>query len=223
LQSEASVTLLIYLGTPLIALSFSMIKLIESDRKTLIELIALPLASEYTYHRSQVASYLHNSLQSDLLAMSKKLQDAANSSDINAHRESLEQLAALLNRSITQEFESFYESPSDRLAKLVDSWSGIIEIKIHNSKVLLTDVSKSMIAIRVIEELASNAAKHSQATELEVFSTISDDLLNLTVTADSDFEEISQSGYGTELLTAVTKSWSSAATVDNKTRIEIVI
>ncbi len=222
-QSEMSITFLIYLGTPLIAFSFSMIKLIESDRNTLNELISIPLASEETYHRSQVASYLHNSLQSDLLAMSKKLQDAANSSDINAHRESLEHLAALLNRSITQEFQSFYESPRDRLTKLVDSWDGIIQIKIQNSEVLLADVRKSIIAIQVIEELASNAAKHSQATALEVSSTSSDDLLNLIVTADCDFEEISRSGYGTELLTAVTKSWSRAATTNNKTQIKIAI
>jgi signal transduction histidine kinase len=222
-QSEMTITFLIYLGTPLIAFSFSMIRLIKSDRSELIELIANSIASEESYHRSQVASYLHNSLQSDLLAISKKLQDAAGTSDIDTHRESLEQLAALLNRSITQDFQSFYESPSDRLTKLVDSWQGIIEIKINNPEIILRNVGKSIIAIRVIEELASNAAKHSQARLIEVSSTSTDELLNLVVTADCDFVEISQSGYGTEFLTAVTKSWSRAATTNNKTQIKIAI
>lgn len=180
-------------------------------------------SSAEQYQRSQVASYLHNSLQSELLAISKKLEQAATSTDANTHRESLEQLSAMLNRSITQDFKSFYESPDQRLTQLVASWSGIISIKIDNPAAILANSTKSIIAIQSLEELASNAAKHSNTTELEVKAEINNDFLQLIITANDDYEPITQTGYGTDFLAAVTKSWSRSANPINQTEIRIVL
>jgi len=222
-DTQLPISLIVYLSTPVLAISFSAIRLIQHDRTRLIQAMAAAESSAEQYQRSQVASYLHNSLQSELLAISKKLEQAATSTDANTHRESLEQLSAMLNRSITQDFKSFYESPDQRLTQLVASWSGIISIKIDNPAAILANSTKSIIAIQIIEELASNAAKHSNTTELEVKAETDNDFLQLIITANDDYEPITQTGYGTDFLAAVTKSWSRSANPINQTEIRIVL
>jgi hypothetical protein len=222
-DTRLPISLIVYLATPILAISFSAIGLIQQDRTRLIQAMAIVESTSDQYQRSQVASYLHNSLQSDLLALSKKLEQAASSKDIHIHRESLEQLSAMLNRSITEDFKGFYESPSERLTQLVDSWSGIISIRIDNPAAILADVTKSIIAIQVLEEVASNAAKHSNATELQIKAETDHDFLHLIITANDDYEPITQTGYGTNFLAAVTKSWSRSANPTDHTEIKIVL
>jgi signal transduction histidine kinase len=222
-DARLPISLIVYLATPMLAISFSALGLIQQDRTRLIQAMAAAESPSGQYHRLQVASYLHNSLQSDLLALSRKLEQAANSTDVNIHRESLEQLSAMLNRSITGDFAEFYESPSERLTKLVNSWSGIISIRIVNPATILVDATKSIIAIQVLEEIASNAAKYSNATELQVKAETDDDFLHLSITANDHYEPSTQVGYGTTFLTAVTKSWSRSANPTNQTEIKIVL
>lgn len=222
-DTRLPISLIVYLATPMLAISFSAIGLIQQDRTRLIQAMAKTESSSEQYQRSQVASYLHNSLQSDLLALSKKLEQAASSTDVHIHRELLEQLSAMLNRSITEDFKGFYESPSERLTQFVDSWSGIISIRIDSRAAILADVTKSIIAIQILEEIASNAAKHSNATELQVQAAADHDFLHLIITANDDFEPVAQTGYGTNFLAAVTKSWSRSANPTDQTEIKIVL
>ena len=166
-QNQSPITLFALLSLPVLMIGFSITRIIGNDRSYLIDAMKHELlAPNPNYQKTQVASYLHNSLQSELLALSRKLEAAAGSDDVDAHRASLEQLAALLNRSISEDFGNFYESPEQRLEQVIANWAGILEIRIINKEALFIDLTKSVIAVQLIEELASNANKHSTATEL---------------------------------------------------------
>jgi hypothetical protein len=188
-ENQSPITVFALLPLPVLMIGFSITRIIGSDRNYLINAMKQELRSPNpNYQKTQVASYLHNSLQSELLALSRKLEAAAGSDDANSHRASLEQLAALLNRSISEDFANFYESPKERLEQVIENWAGILEIKIINKEAIFVDPNKSVIAVQLIEELASNANKHSTVTELnfECFNANEKLLLKLKLTDASN-------------------------------------
>lgn len=199
-ESINLITLLALLPLPALIVVFSIITLIDRDRIKLIESLSKDVAATHIeYDKSQVASYLHNSLQSELLAISKKLEAAAISDDTEHQRVLLEQLAALLNRSISEDFINFYHNPIDRLDQVIINWSGLLEIIITNKEAIFIDSSKSIIAIQIIEELASNSIKHSSVTELRINCYLTDSLLVLETSAPLISPENS-TGFGSGLI-----------------------
>lgn len=184
IKSASGFIIVTLLPLPILLIMFSVLKTITLDRNYLLENLdkKFPI-SDSNYQKTQVASYLHNSLQSELLALAKKLEIAALSEATTESRASLEQLSALLNRSISQDFANFYDSPKDRLSQVISNWAGILDIKIFNQLAVFTDPAKSVVAIQIIEELASNVMKHSAATELIVTCSIQEKVLVLETIA----------------------------------------
>lgn len=196
---DKPISLVVYLITPFVAVSLSIIALVKQDQVNLIDSIAnkLDQFSSAGYQSKQVASYLHNSLQSELLAISKQLEQVAVSEDETRSKEILEQLGALINRSISEDFQNFYASPSQRLQQVIENWRGILTIEITGIEKIAELPAKAVIAVQLIEELASNAVKHSQATQLKISVNIVNHNLVLTV---ADLGNFSSAGLGSELL-----------------------
>lgn len=196
---ENPISLVVYLITPVVLIALSIMELIKEDQTNLINSIAAKLEQIDTtrYQTQQVASYLHNSLQSELLAISKQLEQIAISQDELRSKEILEQLGGLINRSISEDFQNFYASPKERLLQVIENWRGILEINISNMDIIFELENKAIIAVQLIEELASNAIKHSQVTELNISCTRNQNKLILTVDTSANF---GAAGLGSELM-----------------------
>lgn len=225
IQLTWSTNLALYLVLPILVMVFSVLALIERDRIDLLGLIAdeLDKSVSSNYQLTQLSSYLHNSLQSDLLAISKKLELAAISNNLDEQRLVLEQLNSLLNRSIGEEFKNFYESPRNRLTQVVANWQGLIDLNISNSDLIFIDPTKSIIAIQAIEEITSNAAKHSTTSQLDISCAIIKDHLVIKVIANDKFKEITKLDSDFSSLDKLVNSWSRKRNQDNQSVIEIFI
>ena len=196
------VSLAVYLIIPFLVLGLSITSLIKGDQTTLLRAISYKLTEVSTldYQTNQVASYFHNSLQSELLAISKKLELAASSDDEVNSRVLVEQLGALINRSIGEDFQNFYLSPNERLNQVQANWQGIVDIAIHNREAIFTLENKSMLAIQLIEELVSNLAKHSEESSINIDCSIYEGCLRLRVRPFYDLHRIVDRGLGTEFI-----------------------
>jgi signal transduction histidine kinase len=160
---------------PSIIILESMARLAISDRNHIvrnIELLALAepedARGEMQYQSAQVASYLHNSLQSELTTIALQLEAAAAASDPEVSRRTMERLGALINRSIGDDFADFYRTPTERLGNVVTAWDGILDITLDVPEDCLQDNSRNIMLVQFIEEVASNAVRYGEATKLKV-------------------------------------------------------
>jgi signal transduction histidine kinase len=170
-----SATLIISPVAPVLMLILTLLRLANRDRNLILEIlsnssIVLPEdnPADIEIESASVASYLHNSLQSELLALSKQLEEAAKNPDSSRSAELLQRVSSTVNRSITDDFVRFNESPKDRLQAVLDSWLGILEIQLNFSLDLLINNEKASIIVQTIEEVATNVSRYGNATALSV-------------------------------------------------------
>jgi hypothetical protein len=165
---ETPLSLSVYLIVPFLVISLSMIELIKSDQRDILRLLnsESSIDGNSGFQTKQVAAFLHNSLQSELNAITQQLKNAAaNERDTQAV---LERLEALTQHSLEEEFFKTYNNPRERLELIVSSWRGILNIYVENSEILFKDTDKSIIAVQLIEELASNTCKYSEFDYMNV-------------------------------------------------------
>jgi len=132
--------------------------------------IDFPSSGPQRYSNSALASYLHNSLQAELQSIAYALERAASSPDhVGLGRASLERMRALASRSLDEEFESFLDLPLGHLNKVISAWQGILRINLEweNSQ-MDSGNPKIVTVVQIIEEVASNAVTHGEATSLQV-------------------------------------------------------
>ena len=145
---------------------------------------------------ASIASFLHNSLQSELLALSLQLQNAATRNDPEKSAQILQQVSARINRSLAEDFLTFNQSPRDRLETVIKSWRGILEIQISFSDNILDDQNKAGLIVQSIEEVASNISRYDQATKLIVDAEINGDATTLTFQSNGAGKLIKSDGVG---------------------------
>ena len=193
---EQPTTLSIYLVVPFIVTGLSIVTLIRSDQSFLFQSME-SLASDNSYVDSrQAASYLHNSLQSELLAISKRLEMAAADPNSPDSRAALEQLGALINRSISEEFADFHSNSRERLNRVIENWKGILSIEIENSDAIFTLDDRSSVVVHLVEELASNLIKHGNSSTLRISCSVNDDQLVLEITPAFEISKPNSIGVG---------------------------
>jgi hypothetical protein len=216
------ISFVVYLIIPAVCVSLSILDLVKKDQQYLIDSIASELQQLNSpgYQTKQMASYLHNSLQSELLAIAKQLEQVAKNEDEIRSKEILEQLGGLINRSISEDFQNFYASPKQRLLQVIENWHGILNINISNVDLIFEVENGAIIAVQLIEELASNAVKHSAVTELNIYCSRDQNKLSLAVDAADGF---SSTGFGSEFIRSylVTKPKVDLTTQSPKIILEI--
>ena len=168
-------TLVISPIAPVLILVLSLLKLAQQDRKILLSVLknnqSLNLKSlpgKDQVEGASLATFLHNSLQSELMALSRQLEEAANKSDPQKSAELLQKVSARVNRSIADDFLSINQSPIQRLDSVIASWRGILDIKIDNQSKNLMQDGNSAIILQVIEEVATNIARYDRASQVEI-------------------------------------------------------
>lgn len=148
----------------------SIIIMVNQDRERITAQLACLTSTIPTHpniHNERLASYLHNSLQSELTGIAYQLENSASSLDSAQSRRSLEQLGALINRSISQDFANFSESPLRRLTRITQAWSGIANVTITMDSTITEQDARLVLVMQVIEEGITNAVRHGQASVIE--------------------------------------------------------
>ena len=196
-------TILVSPVAPVLMLSLSLLNLAQQDRRMILDLLqddsfsmnrALPGLSEI--EGAQVASYLHNSLQSELLALANQLYDAAQESNYRRKSELIEKVAARINRSIADDFLSTKHSPQMRLDSVIEAWKGILEIEITVSDPRIFELEKAPILVQAIEEISTNLARYDSASRVLIEITSTDSTLQVKFQSDGKGQLVGAKGLG---------------------------
>jgi signal transduction histidine kinase len=201
---------------PVVIYVLSLLKLAKQDRQMIIEALEESslspnsiLDSEKSIERASIATYLHNTLQSELLALSRQLEVAANENNPQRSAELLEQVSTRVNRSIASDYELFTQSPLDRLGRVVESWRGILDISVDFPETLRESSRRNSIIVQAIEEVATNISRYDVATKLSVSVSKKEQGLLITFQSNGKGKLIKSKGGGTAWLNQVAISeWS---------------
>lgn len=176
-----------------------------------LEIINSQLRQEAWLNRKRLASVLHGPVQAALYAAAMRL---AQSKQISP--DLISGIEVDLNQALNQ-LESFGENENFDivLAQITDVWDGICDIRFEISEQMRVELrSASSVAVCVLEvirEATSNAIKHGGATDIvvSVKPTSRESLLLVEILNNGKLPDAeSEAGYGSQLLSEVTYSWS---------------
>ena len=160
---------------PVVIIILSLLDLTQKDRTALLRLlkengasIFKDLAPGVDLNQRRIASYLHNSFQSELLALSRQLASAALSKDKSVTSSVLQRASSIANRSLSENLVRMNDLPLDHLAQLIKSWENILSIRMAIPQDILQQKFNSVVFVQTVEEIASNAYRHDKATELTI-------------------------------------------------------
>ena len=223
-------TILITLVAPALIIVLSLFNLSLRDHGLIIELLEsyeiskIPETSKsFDVGERHLASFLHNSLQSELLAIAGQLEDAAITNDREKSAEILQRVSSLINRSFIDDFQKFAESPLERLETVRKSWSGILEIGINIPEAALALPARNASLVQTIEEFAANSYRHGKATEITVTAVENSNGLDLFLKSNGTKKISTKRGLGSEWLDQIAiGSWKMQSNLTG-TSLEITI
>ena len=214
-------TFLISLVAPSLMVVLSLFSLTLRDHGLIIELLEsyeihkIPNTSKaFDVGERHLASYLHNSLQSELLAIAGQLEEAAISNNREKSAEILQRVSSLINRSFIDDFQKFAESPLERLETVRKSWSGILKLEIDIPQALLTSPARNASLVQTIEEFAANSYRHGKATKISASAVENSIGLHLTLNSNGSKKISNKRGLGSEWLDQIAiGSWKMQSTL----------
>ena len=172
----ASVNVLLAVGVPIALLIGAAANTLVVDRqeslRVLRERIAAPTWDAHlgALHRrrveSETASFLHNSVQSRLMAASLQLDLAARQGDQARAADALDQARATLDMAATHS-PAIGSPPRARLDEIALAWEGIADVTIESPDALEPEAAWRM-AVEAVEECVTNAVRHGHASRVSV-------------------------------------------------------
>jgi len=187
---DIPIVFIAYLIIPGLAFLLSYIREVQKSRIEILKLVESDLnledKSDLDYLESlQLASYLYNNLANEYRNIGRQLENLSDNPQSQQARQAIEQLGALINRSISDDFKEFYESPLARLKKLPNAWQGILDLAIKLPEEFLLTPQKAVLTTQIVEELISNTVAHLNVTRLniEIFNNENDEI---KIVADND-------------------------------------
>ena len=197
---------------PVLIITVSFIELALSDRKTLMEILSRQsrdLNKDYMekLNRGNAASYLHNSLQSELSSLAIQLDSISQNPDPLRSEMVGQRIDSFVSRSRREDFRDFLETPDLRLKRIIDSWEGIAVIQISLDPTVLKDPSRASLVVQLIQESIANAVRSGRANKIEIAGAFLEETIKITVT-DNGAEpiEISRYGVGSEWIDSIAVS-----------------
>ena len=176
-----------------------------------LEIVNSHLRQEAWLNRKRLASVLHGPVQAALYAAAMRLaQSKQISPDLISGIEV--DLYQALNK-----LESFGEKENFDivLAQIADVWNGVCEIRFEISEQIRVELraasSVAVCVLEVIREATSNAIKHGGATEIlvSVKPASRSGLILVEISNNGSLPEAqAEAGYGSQLLSEITYSWS---------------
>ena len=180
------------------------------DRAKIIDILTTQITSGYVEEHlqaiarmtedSEIASYLHSSLQSELTAVALKLDQAAKSGNRDEVKSIIQYAQIVIERDLTVSFHAGEHSPLERINALLDAWRGIADIKIDLQKIELCETQVLTDISQVIEEAVSDAVRFGNANLISISGDASPDHYYFKVTDNGKSKPQGGSGLGTILL-----------------------
>lgn len=157
---------------------------------------------------SDYSKYLHNEVQSQLLACKLLLLKSAESDSQMFPPVVLTQIITRLERIKQVPLREIGLTPSERMKELVHSWRGIAEIHLELPERFDEIASNSVEICQLMEEAVINSIRHGQAKMVEISVSFLDDQIIGVIFDDGIFVETKNGGgLGTILFDTFTKHW----------------
>ncbi len=182
-------------------LASSAITLALSDRREILDNLSkgarrLTQSTNDSLQSSQAASYIHNSLQSELTAIAHEFELVAENPDRSKSKDVMEKLDALIRRSMGEDFSNFLESPESRFDRVIQSWSGLIDLQMHIDRALFNDSARANLFVQLIEESLANSVRKGQASIVRINASFTGSKLEIEVSDNGRFESSNNPGLG---------------------------
>jgi|GEM_PF-3284158 len=185
---------IISIQTPVTVIGIALINRLDRERKQALDLLRThidmgvieELASRMlgANQVSELGVFLHNSLQSELLALSILLSDAAKSADPEVMNKTK---GIVLSRLAIAQESNTKTSPWSCLTKgapnfmdICQAWEGIATIRIELPQRSI-DPRRAATLYRIIEEGVANAIRHGNADVITVVAEFHTDGLRVTI------------------------------------------
>ena len=157
---------------------------------------------------SDYSKYLHNEVQSQLLACKLLLLKSAESDSQMFPPVVLTQIISRLEKIKQVPIREIALTPSERMKELVHSWRGIAEIHLELPERFDEIASNSVEICQLMEEAVINSIRHGQAKMVEISISFLDDQIIGVIFDDGVFVETKNGGgLGTILFDTFTKHW----------------
>ena len=180
------------------------------DRAKIIDILTAQITSGYVEEHlqaiarmsedSEIASYLHSSLQSELTAVALKLDQATKSGTRDEVKSIIQYAQIVIERDLTVNFHAGEHSPLERINALLDAWRGIAEIKIDLRRIELCETQVVTDISQIIEEAVSDSVRFGNANLISISGDASPDHYYFKVTDNGKSKSQGGSGLGTILL-----------------------
>ena len=186
LNHSYSAAILIAPTLSILVISASFIELALGDRVTLIGILSRETKAQDSEHlervrRGNAASYIHNSLQSELTSLVFQLDSIAENPDPIRSKLIMEKVESFISRSRSEDFRNFLETPEVRLKRVTQSWEGIATIEISVDQKIYTDQVRASLMVQLIEESVANAVRSGRANKVDIGAEFSAETLKITV------------------------------------------
>jgi signal transduction histidine kinase len=153
---------------------------------------------------SAAATFLHNTVQSQLLAAAMRLERAADDDNAAGAEEALAQARRAVALASAPRTAAVRTPPRERLDELASAWQGIASIDLDLDTAM--DASPAnQIAVDAVEEAVANAVRHGHATAITVRMRTEADVIAVVVRDNGQATAGSGSG-------GVGHRWLDAAT-----------
>ena len=171
---------------PVLIITISFIQLALSDRNTLMAILSRQskdLNEDYMekLNRGNAASYLHNSLQSELTSLAIQLDSISRNPDPLRSEVVSQKIDSFISRSRREDFRDFLETPDLRLKRIIESWEGIASIDLSLDSMVLEDPSRASLVVQLIQEAIANAIRSGHAKKIEIAGTFVRETIKITV------------------------------------------
>ena len=163
----------------MVAIPVSTFQLANQDRAELLTAIEEKLIEtgwlddfKAKYLTQNAAAYLHDLLQSELLAVSRHMESSANRDISIKSLDEMDGLLQKLNRPIREDFKRFLYDPVARLNRLPVAWKGIADIDLSVPVDALQNPSRNLLLVQFVEEAIANAVRHANADRISVHAQL---------------------------------------------------
>ena len=167
-----------------------------------------------------LAEYIHNSLQSELFSIAKRLEVASGQTENESTKDVLDSLELALNRDY-QDIALQDLGGVRRIKKLISSWQGIAEIELSNLELLEEGSTLANRASQILEELITNTIRYGRADQIQIELALVDAKLEILIKHNGKGEISKRSGLGSLLLAQQSPAGVGVVAEQGKTYLRV--
>ena len=167
-----------------------------------------------------LAEYIHNSLQSELFSIAKRLEAASGQTENESTKDVLDSLELALNRDY-QDIALQDLGGVRRIKKLISSWQGIAEIELSNLELLEEGSTLANRASQILEELITNTIRYGRADQIQIELALVDAKLEILIKHNGKGEISKRSGLGSLLLAQQSPAGVGVVAEQGKTYLRV--